>query len=272
MAVDLEIAKRFKEGLVTHHHHVERLTKRVKRLQSRYNETISAEGVPEKFVHLVSLAKKSEVQKFCKTLVVTEHDLFLMIHNCAQIGFRHRSRFPEFVPDHLEIHKDDEEKMADGDFHPISKKMSAILKERRNIHVHLFDRGEEWHCLYFSFEDIELDESNHWKKGCHIHYVSHLWPNFTKEQVWNKFNVRSTEIRGNIHISFIPFDYSSPDDVRTNNSFAHGLQSPAAILFNSNFTSVNNSEPVPVAHITTRGSWSITISTPSDNRLRTHPE
>jgi hypothetical protein len=263
MATDLELANRYKEGRTINDHNKEILIRKIRRLQSRYNNTIAEEGIPDNLIKLVKISKKSEILKYCRTLTISEHDLFLFIHNCSLINFIHRSRFPQFVPSHLDINPDDKEKLKKGDFKPFSKKMNSIFLERRNIHVHFFEQGLEWHCFYFSYEDIELGKSNHWKQGCHIHYINHLWPNINKKQVWDLFEVRTTEIRGNVHIRFIPFDYPSSEDVRKSDPLSHGLHSPAAIIFNSNFTAVGNLEPMPVAHILTRGSWTITISTPS---------
>ena len=85
------------------------------------------------------------------------------------------------------------------------------MKERRHISAHLFQRDLEWHCFYFSYSDIEEEDSqNHWKHGTHLHYVSHLWPRYDRDQIWDQFDKRSTDIPGNLHIRFIPFQYPPP--------------------------------------------------------------
>lgn len=187
MATELELAKRYKEGRTITDRQKEHVEKRVRRLQSKYNKSISGEGVSENLSTLLEISKKAEAEKYCKTLLISEHDLFLLIHNCVQIGFKHRSRFPQYVPSHGEIQPEDKEKMKNGDFKQITKKVNAIFTQRRNIYVHIFERGVEWHCFYFSLGDIDVGEKNHWIQGCHIHYLSHLWPNYNKEQVWNIF-------------------------------------------------------------------------------------
>ena len=128
---------------------------------------------------------------------------------------------------------------------------SSQLLERRWIHAHLFECGSNWHCFYFSHQDIEPGTGNHWEYGCHLHYISHLWPNKKKRWIWDKFNKRSTEIKDSLHIRFEPFDFSALDEVEENKN----QQPLAADFFDSNLACGCGSVPLPVAHMATRGVW-----------------
>jgi hypothetical protein len=170
---------------------------------------ISNEGIPDNLKNLLAMSRKADIEKLCKRLTISQWDLFLLIHNCSQLKIRHRSKFPEFVPPHLEITDNDRSRLKEGVGAAFAKKLTSLMRERRNICVHLFERGLEWHCFYFSYRDIETD-GNHWSQGAHLHYLSYLWPNITKDKIWKAFDTRVTKLPGDLHIRFEPFSYS-PD-------------------------------------------------------------
>ena len=225
-----------------------------------YNSKIASHGVPEWILELLQISKKSEANKYCKNLTISEFELYLFIQNCYLIGFTHASKFPDYVPDHLVISDADTIKLKNGDLKPVSKKLGPLLDERRKINVHLFSRDAEWHCFYFSYDDIKKSENNHWKFGSHIHYVSFLWPSYTKEQVWDSFDTRKTNLVGNIHIRFNPYEYpemKTPEDYP-----APSLgEKPGAFAFDLALASDCGSFPIPSAHLATRGCWITNVST-----------
>ena len=173
--------------------------------QDEYDKAVDAEGVPEKLKTLFEIKKKSEAVRYCRQLELSEHELFLLVHNSSEIGFAHRSKFGEFVPQHLKVSDLDIANLKNNAPRQFLKKIDGILLERRRVHVHLFEGADEWHCFYYSYQDMESDSKTHWKYGSHLHYVSHLWPNLKKEEVWASFDKRFTDISGDIHIKLIPF-------------------------------------------------------------------
>jgi hypothetical protein len=117
----------------------------------------------------------------------------------------------------------------------------------------MFEHGSDWHCFYFSHEDIDPGDSNHWTLGCHLHYVSHLWPNLNKASVLKYFNKRSTEISGNLHIRFEPFHFPHPNE-GTESDFNDKITLPPwSIIFDPNTANGCGSAPLPVAQVATRG-------------------
>ena len=250
MDVDLELVKLKTKGeFVTRD--IKSLVKdRVKRRRAEYRERVGRIGIPENIKGLLSITSKSKAEQYSRNIVISEYDLFLLIYNCSQIGFSHRSRFKQYVPSHLLVSDSDRNEMKAGKPKKFVKKTSATLLERRYIHVHIFECGSDWHCFYFSHQDIEPGDSNHWKYGCHIHYVSHLWPNMKKRWVWSRFSKRYTDISNSIHIRFEPFVFPSPDE--------HIDQK----IFDPNLASGSGSGPLPVAHLATRGVWVTKVSLP----------
>jgi hypothetical protein len=215
MRVDLDLARLRLNGIPPRGVALKQVVSKVRDEQITELQKISREGIPDNLKTLLTVPRKGDVGKLCKQLVISQWDLFLLIHNCNQLKFRHRSRFPEFIPSHLEINDNDRSQMKDGALEAFSKKIHSLMRERRNICVHLFERGPEWHCFYFSYRDIKT-EDNHWSQGAHVHYVSYLWPSLTKDKVWKAFDTRSTKLPGDLHIQFAPFKYS----------FASGAKKP----------------------------------------------
>jgi hypothetical protein len=159
-------------------------------------------GVPDKLKVMLEIDKKSEVIKYCKNLELSEDELYLLIHNSSQIGFKCHSKFAEYVPSHLRLTDLDISRLHNNQPEKFRKKVKAIFSERRHISAHLFERGEQWHCFYSAYQDLE---PTHWRCS-HLHYVSYLWSQLTKERIWAAFDKRSTNIPGNIHIRLIPLD------------------------------------------------------------------
>jgi hypothetical protein len=261
MSVDMEFARLYQEGIIVTPLMESRIIDRVKREQLIYHSRIAQMGIPDKLKTLLKNNKKSDVEKYSKKFTLSEIDLFLLIHNCNQINFKHESKFPEYVPDHLTITENDRSELKSGNFKPFTKKITPLLKERRRIHVHLFQQEMIWHCFYFSYDDINTDDKNHWKYGCHLHYVSYLWQNHSKEDIWGAFDKRTTEIGGNLHIRFFPFEYPETNELTENDS-ANQIKFPPWVFdFDSDFVFGNNITPSPTLQTTTRGFWSGQIST-----------
>ncbi len=227
----------------------------IRRGQQTFQANVSASGIPEMLANLLAATKKSESEKVAKNLTIQENDLFRLINNCTQLGFTCLSRFPEFVPEHLNITEDDRKNITTGTLRKVSSKLSSLFVFRKNVHVHLFERASEWHYFYFSYNDIESDAENHWKHGPHIHYISHLWPNIDADRVWSAFNKRRTRISGSLHIRFIPFDFSDSDILSD-----HQHDAAFQTLFPADPLILDEKYPTPPAQIATRGAWIANIS------------
>ncbi len=232
----------------------------VQRRKAEYHDKVNQIGVPDKLKELFLIARKTEAEQYSRKIVLSEYDLFLLIHNCSQIRFTHRSKFKQYIPEHLVVSDSDRDEMKAGHPKKAFTKMDSILLERKYIHVHLFEFSSDWHCFYFTHQDIEPTSANHWKYGCHLHYISHLWSRLKKRWVWNKFNQRSTEISGSLHIRFEPFEFPNPDDAKEGYLNSGSKLPPWAVIFDPNLACGCGSVPLPVAHMATRGLWVTKVS------------
>jgi hypothetical protein len=168
--------------------------------QEEYDKELSVKGIPEKLQLLLSYSKKSKLLAYSKRITISEDELFLLIHNCSQIGYTHQSKFLEYVPENRSLTETDRTILLKNEPKKFFNKVRAIFKERKNYVVHLFEHGKIWHCFYHTYHEME---ANSWKHGPHLHFVNYLWPEYTKRKVWDSFNIREQNING-IHIRLEP--------------------------------------------------------------------
>ena len=256
MDIDIKLAQLQAKGIMITRNIRAQVKDEVKQKRVEYHSKVSQLGIPEQILRLFQITKKAQAEKYSRELVLCEYDLFLLIHNCNQINLTHRSKFKQFIPEHLQVTYNDRHELKTGNPKSFIKKMSPGLLERRYIHVHLFEYSSDWHCFYFSHQDIDpLDNTPHWKYGRHLHYISYIWSNLSKRQVWYKFNKRFTEISDSFHIRFEPFEFPNLDEAANSDLKNEDELPPCAVCFNPKYTNGYGSVPTPVAHLATRGAW-----------------
>lgn len=166
--------------------------------------------VPQVFIDLFAIQKKSDLVAFCKGLTVTEREFVELVLNCESIGYTHTRKWHEFMPEHLKLTEIDknafrstgkpEEKARLG---KVMNKISATFRERRHIVTHFFIAPYgNWHLIYLDLRDTDTEKDNHWAGGPHLHFVNHLWPQHDPEVLWATFDDRHHAISGAIHIAF----------------------------------------------------------------------
>lgn len=191
-----------------------------RQLQARDEADFDAQGVPPTLTALLQLTKKSKVIAYSKRIFITQDDLFLLIHNSKQIGFSHRSKFKEYVPEGRRVLDTDFSRLKQGDPRTFLRKIPPIFAERKRYHVHMFANANQWHCFYFTYQDMEDGAQPHWEHGPHLHYISYLWTDHSKRRVWDSVDSRDIPFTG-AHIRLRPFNFDQ--DSRTLNSNFHKL-------------------------------------------------
>ncbi len=261
MDVDLELSKLYARGVPITSEIKSRVKDDVKQRMMEYDSKVNEVGIPDEIKNLLLADRKTRVEQYTHNITLPEHALFLLIHNCNQIQFSHRSRFKQYVPDHLKLSDTDRKRMKiGGNPKKALGKLHSGLLERRYIHIHLFESGPLWHLFYFSHQDID-EEANHWKYGPHLHYISHLWPNLKKKLVWKEFNKRSTDISGSLHIRFQPFVFPNPY-AETDDSGNMSKPPKLVRMIDPNVSDGLGAFPSPIAHLATRGMWIGEVSLP----------
>lgn len=255
MDIDLELEQLRQRGRIVTRDIETKIKENVKTRKREYDAAVAHLGIPDYLKNLFEVTSKSEAEQHIQKITIPEYELFLLIHNCNQIGFTHRAKFRQYVPEHLKLSSEDREVMKATNPKKFFKKMDAGLAQRKYVHVHLFERSSDWHCFYFRHQDIEHETD--WKYGSHLHYLSHLWT-LNKRWVWSKFNKRRFDISG-IHIKFEPFDFSKLDEAESSADVKKELP-PQLVIFDPTLAKGLGSIPLPVAHLATRGAWITTVS------------
>ena len=173
--------------------------------QTEFDRHADSLGIPDNLKSLLEYTKKSKVVAYCNSITISEDDLALLAHNCSQIGFNHSSKFTEFVPENRRVLNSDIFEMKRGNPRLFTSKIDRIIEERKRYHVHLFEKDKEWHIFYYTYKDLDSGKQGHWELGSHLHYISYLWVNFRKRQIWDSFDKRTTDIHGGVHIKLKPF-------------------------------------------------------------------
>ncbi len=75
--------------------------------QEEYDRELSSKGIPEKLQALLGHTKKSKLIAYSKRITISEQELVLLVHNCSQIEYAHRSKFLEYVPENRRLTESD---------------------------------------------------------------------------------------------------------------------------------------------------------------------
>ena len=164
--------------------------------------------IPDYLVALLSAPNKQEAARLIANTIIEHSDFGILISASKRIGYRHRIKSKDFVPEQLLVTDEDRSAFASSSIGPLDRKEGAAFRkiraafEQRKVHLcHLFQRHDEWHCFYFSFNDIESAD-NHWRGGSHVHYVSSKWCRLKPPQVLRLFDHREVNIVGDFHVRY----------------------------------------------------------------------
>ena len=160
---------------------------------------------------LFEIDKKSELEKYCRDLILTKEDFAGLVYNCGRIGYLHDIKSQDFVPKHLAPSDDEVASLSSvkvGQELPdkakkFARKLSQIFKDRRFLVAHIFYNQQKWHIFFFDQRDMEDKAPNHWKEGPHVHFVNHLWPEYDPTDLWEVFNRSNASVGGKLHIRFL---------------------------------------------------------------------
>jgi hypothetical protein len=172
-------------------------------------EASSLEGLLKMF----TFAKKKDLERYCRSLVISGSDFAGLILCCEQRGepFIHQISFRDIVPQHLELSDSDIKALADNGLGALGPgaakavaKMGQMFEERKYLVGHIFftPNLSEWHFFCFDQRDLEDRRPNHWKEGPHVHFINWLWTGQDAKSVWSNF-VGENQRPGNaIHLRF----------------------------------------------------------------------
>jgi hypothetical protein len=162
---------------------------------------------------LFSFDKKSELEKYCREVVINSTDFadFILACEFGDSPLRHEIHYRHYVPEHLYLSDKDRTALAVNPVGPVQpeaqkavNKMSQMFKDRRYLVGHLFFLPDlsKWHFFQFDQRDLE-DEENHWKEGAHIHFINWLWPHYDAKTLWDNFTSGKAKMGDSLHVRFL---------------------------------------------------------------------
>ena len=163
-------------------------------------------GIPEKLYTLLGITKKSELLKYCRRITISEDELVSLTLTCHQFGYIYSPKFKDYIPDGRRLTDIDIANLKAGKTRKFGNKVHSIFEERKHYMVHLFEKGEEWHCFFSTYQDMKPDQS-HFGGRPHLHFVNYLWSSHAKLQVWEAFDQRTHDVQKSVHIKMDVKDF-----------------------------------------------------------------
>jgi hypothetical protein len=178
------------------------------------SENVLSEPSLEGLLKLFDFDKKRELQRYCRTTIVSMSRFADLIWACELSGepFLHQIFYRDIVPKHLNLSDADHRAIADnglGLLGPAAakavQKIGQLFEERRYLVGHMFYNHDlsRWHFFCFDQRDLEERRPNHWKEGSHVHFMNWLWPNQDPKTLWKEFVAGNYKPGSSIHLRFI---------------------------------------------------------------------
>jgi len=167
----------------------------------------------EKLLGLFNLAKKKDIERYCRDLIVSSEDLtkILLVGRVTGLGqYNYACHFDDIIPHHLHPKDAEHDALANngvgpltGDARKAMRKIGQIFKDRSLMAVHLFYTPSKkyWHMFYFDQRDYNA-RNNHWKLGPHIHYSQDSFINEPLDSIWARVVSQTPQFPPSIHIRY----------------------------------------------------------------------
>lgn len=182
-----------------------------KELHEKMLAEIKSKGVSEKLLELLNAPDKKSASRIARSMTINHEEFANLTYNYSDYGYLKESKFFEYIPDHLKTNDFERNaffsakgQLANQDASRFFRKITNTLKERKNVCAHLFSKDNEWHCFYFTYNDIageRIQGKSHWSGGDHLHYISHFWGR-SKEEVWAELSEKKYSLTGE-HIKYV---------------------------------------------------------------------
>ncbi|MFA5826853.1 MAG: hypothetical protein WC825_12905 [Gallionellaceae bacterium] len=151
-----------------------------------------------KLLELFNFEKKSDLERYCKNLVILRSDFAALIL-AAQHGvlhpYKYANHFDRKIPSHVIPSKEEHAAIAKNGVGAFKTKAARkfvsktfhMFDEQRALAAHLFytPSHEHWYLFYFDNRDTAKN-SNHSIVGPHMHLICSLWPRLNMQDTWKK--------------------------------------------------------------------------------------
>lgn len=202
--IALALAHAKKNGIELTTELMQLLRAKALRREAEYYSAIRARGVSTSIRQLLAAKRKRDVERIAQEITIESSEFHDFLINCRMMGLSRHSTFHHFEPEQRVLTEEERASFLAARNAPVapasvaeekvSAKVQQLFVERLHRSVHLFTSANEWHCFFFSFEDIS-DEENHWSGGSHVHFVSHVFDSrLKKKAAWKALAERRHSI------------------------------------------------------------------------------
>lgn len=160
----------------------------------------------EDLLGLLSCSSKRDAKRLAGTLMLSSSAFDELITSAASLGYVHQPCVRDMVPAHLASGL---AVLASGNPSKLATRLPQMFKDRRRLVGHLFHTldGTVWHLFYFDQRDMGHTRPANWKRGPHVHYLSHLWPEHSMQSIVDEFNSAKPHLNGAEHIGYVDDDW-----------------------------------------------------------------
>lgn len=174
----LETKEPFLSEKLTDNFYIELARKDIE--EEKFWENIENTEIPENFLKLLETPKKKDQIALLKGLSINPNQLIAMIFKAFK---EHDYLYSKYLFENLPKDLADKKKPqiahiskediinTIGETDLTEGQLKKMINERKVIIAHFFDRGDEWHCFFITYNSIGGRE-NHKDGQPHYHYIS----------------------------------------------------------------------------------------------------
>lgn len=167
----------------------------------------------DKFIELLNLKQKKDIENFCKDLVITSEEFadFIVAGMAGVLTpYLHWRHHVNLEPEHLWPTQEELDALHNNGVGNIEgkglkavKKIGQMFEDRKLLSVHVFYHSSKkyWHMFYFNQRDTAA-HGNHWDLGPHIHYTHDTFLNVDLDEVIEQILAPKPKLPKSIHIKY----------------------------------------------------------------------
>lgn len=139
-------------------------------------------GIPNWLKEVIQTPIKKKADQKSRGMSLSKKNFSNTIIILKSEGWKHNLQTFEHVPENLKgkkipqvarydgKNKDVVEIIGETDLKP--GEVKQIITQRKVMHLHTFEKEDNWFAFYFTFSDLKGD---HWDNTNHIHFISGQW-------------------------------------------------------------------------------------------------
>ena len=172
---------------------------------------IKSSKFPEEIFGILEGASKRKQKKILKGISLTGDGLFAFIF---EAWIRHGFSFSSYTSSHnqkgldvtkmpqLAYQEDNNSITTVGTTTLSTGQIKQAIQHRHVVVARFLDKGEIWHCFFFTYKSVRGEEKA-WKDGTpHLHFISHTW-GLSREYVLNQLKSTEYNLGSLPHIDFV---------------------------------------------------------------------